>query len=156
MLEGNRLPAGIKVSPRWWKEWQATWLPNGLPSASECHHHAGPRSFATRQLFCQVCLLFLEDDEEDNRAFPLTPSILREFQGDGVNELETPRNSTYRHRLALARETFSTLVRELAEQGREWLAQEMLNDIEPLNDDDAVFRLWIFLGGPQGKIADQT
>ena len=83
---------------------------------------------------------------------------LREFQGDGVNELETPRNSTYRHRhrLALARETFSTLVRELAEQGRAWLAQEMLNDIEPLNDDDAVFRLWIFLGGPQGKIADQT
>jgi hypothetical protein len=71
--------------------------------------------------FCyQVCLLFLEDDEEDNRAFPLTPSILREFQGDGVNELETPRNSTYRRRLALARETFSTLVRELAEQGRGW------------------------------------
>ncbi len=106
--------------------------------------------------YYQVCLLFLEDDEEDNRAFPLTPSILREFQGDGVNELETPRNSTYRRRLALARETFSTLVRELAERGREWLAQEMLNDVEPLNDDDAVFRLWIFLGGPQGKIADQT
>ena len=107
--------------------------------------------------FCyQVCLLFLEDDEEDNRAFPLTPSILREFQGDGVNELETPRNSTYRHRLALARETFSTLVRELAERAREWLAPEMLNDVEPLNDDDAVFRLWIFLGGPQGKITDQT
>ena len=106
--------------------------------------------------YYQVCLLFLEDDEEDNRAFPLTPSILREFQGDGVNELGTPRNSTYRRRLALARETFSTLVRELAERGREWLAQEMLNDVEPLNDDDAVFRLWIFLGGPQGKIDDQT
>ena len=52
MLDGNRVPACIREIRPWWKEKQATWLPHSLPGGSDCHHHPGPRSNATRQLFC--------------------------------------------------------------------------------------------------------
>ena len=91
MLEGNRVPAGAKEISPWWKERQVTWLPQTLPAGADCHHHAGPRAFVTRQLFCQVCLLFLEDEDGNGSPSPLSPSILREFSHD--HQLETPAPS---------------------------------------------------------------
>ena len=73
MLEGIRVPSDVRAVPAWWQERQATWLQESLPSAAQCHHHAGPRSFMGRQVFCQVCLLFLEDEERPGRDAPLHP-----------------------------------------------------------------------------------
>ena len=105
MLDGNRVPAGTKKISLWWKEPQTTWLPQTLPAGADCHHHAGPRAFVTRRLFCQVCLLFLKDEDRNGSHSPLRPSILREFSHE--HQLETPRAVTYQLRLALARERLS-------------------------------------------------
>ena len=154
MLDGNRVPSGArKVSP-WWKERQATWLPQSLPSAADCHHHAGPRSFGMRQLFCQVCHLFLEDEERKGSNTPLRPSILRE--SSDAHTLETPRSLTCQLRLALARERLAAEVWDRCSPDRYWLAQEFLDGLESEDDRGAVWRLWIYLDGPEGAILDLT
>ena len=154
MLEGIRVPTGAwKVSP-WWKEWQATWLPQTLPSAAECHHHAGPRSFVARQLFCQVCRLFLEDEDGNGPAGVLRPSILRESSDE--HSLETPRAITYQLRLALARERLSAEAWNQSSADQSWFTQDFLDDLSGKEDGDAVSLLWLFLGGPEGDIGDPT
>ena len=154
MLEGSRVPPGSrKVSP-WWQEWQATWLQQTLPSAADCHHHAGPRSFWARQIFCQVCLLFLEDEERKGRDAPLRPSILREFSDE--HTLKTPRALTYQRRLAIARERLSAEVWVRSDADRYWFIEDFLDGLKGKDDRDAVFQLWVFLGGPEGAISDST
>ena len=154
MLEGIRVPPGArKVSP-WWKEGQATWLPQSLPAGADCHHHAGPRAFVTRQLFCQVCRLRLEDDDGNSPASPLRPSTLREFSHE--HRLETPRGATFQPRLSLARERLSAEVWARIQPDRHWFTQEFLNGLDAEDDKDAVFKLWLFLGGPEGSIFDST
>ena len=154
MLEGNRVPAGAKEISPWWKERQVTWLPQTLPAGADCHHHAGPRAFVTRQLFCQVCLLFLEDEERKGRDAPLNPSILREFSDE--HTLKTPRALTYPLRLALARNRLSAEVWAHSQPDRYWLAQDFLDSLNGKDDRDAVFQLWLFLGGPEDNVADPT
>ena len=154
MIDGNRVPAGAwEVSP-WWKERQATWLRQSLPSAADCHHHAGPRSFGIRQLFCQVCLLFLEDEERKGPDAPLRPSILRE--SSDAHSLETPRALTYQLRLALARESLAAKVWGRSPPDKHWSAQEFLDSLESEDDSGAVWHLWLYLGGPEGGIPDPT
>ena len=154
MLEGNRVPAGARNVLPWWKEQQATWLQQTLPLAADCHHHAGPRSFGARQIFCQVCLLFLEDEQRKGRDAPLNPSILREFSDE--HTLKTPRSLTYPLRLALARDRLSAEVWDHSQPDRYWFAQDFLDSLNRKDDRDAVFQLWLFLGGPEGNVADPT
>ena len=154
MLEGIREPTGAWKVSHWWKEWQATWLPQTLPSAAECHHHAGPRPFVSRQLFCQVCRLFLEDEDGNRPAGVLRPSILRESSDE--HSLETPRAITYQLRLALARERLSAEAWNHNSADRYWLTQDLFDYLREKDDRDAVYLLWAFLGGPEGDIADPT
>ena len=154
MLEGNRVPAGNREISQSWKERQATWLPQTLPAGADCHHHPGPRAFVTRQLFCQVCLLFLEDEDRNASPSPLRPSILREFSHE--HQLETPRAVTYQLRLALARERLSEEAWDRTPQDRYWFTQEFLDNLESEDDEGALFHLWLFLGGPEGSIPDPT
>ena len=122
------MPADAKEISPWWKERQVTWLPQTLPAGADCHHHAGPRAFVTRQLFCQVCLLFLEDEDGNGSPSPLSPSILRKISHD--HQLETPRAVTYQLRLALARERLSAeaLVGRTPQE-RYWFTQEFLDNL---------------------------
>ena len=99
-----------------------------------------------RQLFCQVCRLFLEDEDGNRPAGVLRPSILRESSDE--HSLETPRAITYQLRLALARERLS------AEASNH--SQDFLDDLRGKDDRDAVSLLWLFLGGLEGDIADPT
>ena len=138
----------------WWQELQATWLQRSLPIAAVCHHHAGPRSFGARQVFCQVCLLFLEDEERKGSDAPLQPSILREFFDEHI--LKTPRALTYQLRLALARDRLTAEVRARTDADRHWFTQDFLDDLKGKDDRDAVFHLWLFLGGPEGAVSDPT
>ena len=154
MLDGNRVPAGAREIRPWWKEQQATWLPQSLPVGSDCHHHTGPRPIGTRQLFCQLCLILLEDEDGNPAISLLKPSILREIGHD--HRLETPRALTYQLRLALARERLSVEVWDRTPPDRHWLTQEFMNDLEVRDDSEAVFRLWLFLDGPEGAISDRT
>ena len=154
MLEGNRVPSGARNVSPWWQEWQSTWLQQSLPSAAQCHHHAGPRSFVGRQVFCQVCLLFLEDEERTGRDAPLQPSILREFSDH--HTLKTPRALTYPLRLTLARERLSAEVWDRSDADPYWFIQDFLDGLKGKDDRDAVFQLWVFLGGPEGAISDPT
>ena len=154
MLDGNRVPAGARNVRPWWKEQQATWLPQSLPAGADCHHHAGPRPIGTRQLFCQVCLTLLEDEDGNPAVSRLRPSILREIVHD--HRLETPRALTYELRLALARERLSAEAWERTSPERYWLTQEFMDGLDAHDDKRAVLRLWVFLGGPEGDISDRT
>ena len=107
-----------------------------------------------RQVFCQVCLLFLEDEERTGRDAPLQPSILREFSDD--HTLKTPRALTDQLRLTMARERLSAEVWAHSDADPYWFIQDFLDGLKGKDDRDAVFQLWLFLGGPEGAISDPT
>lgn len=107
-----------------------------------------------RQVFCQVCLLFLGDEEQTGRDAPLKPSILREFS-DG-HTLRTPRALTYQLRLAMAKERLWAQVWARSNADPYWFIQDFLDGLKEKDHRDAVFQLWVFLGGPEGAISDPT
>ena len=55
-----------------------------------------------------------------------------------------------------ARKRLSAEVWARIQPDRHWFTQEFLNGLDAEDDKDAVFKLWLFLGGPEGSISDST
>ena len=49
------------------------------------------------------------------------------------------------------------MVRQDVGEGAPWvIAEHFLSDLKHRDGQDAVLRLWVFLGGPEGQITDPT
>ena len=153
MLGGKRLAEVAWKPTDWWAHWYHPGHPIRLPLAVDCHHHAAPKTFADADgVFCQVCLNPIRGD----RTTHSVPSIWWER---GESHPETPRMRTYAARLSRARTTleYEVMLRQDAGEGAPWvIAEDFLSDLKHRDDQDAVSRLWVFLGGPEGQVTDPT
>ena len=153
MLWGKRLADVAWKLTDWWTHWYHPGHPIRLPLAVDCHHHAAPKTFAdSGGVFCQVCKNPIRGDRTTRRV----PTIWWE-RGEGP--LETPRTRTYATRLARTQTTleYAVMVRQDASEGvSRVIAEDSLCDLKHRDDQDAVSRLWVFLGGPEGQISDPS
>ena len=153
MLAGKRLADVAWRLTDWWTHWYHPGHSIRLPLAADCHHHEAPKIFAdSGGVFCQVCRNPMGGDRPTHSV----PSIWWE-RGDGPPE--TPRTRTYAARLSRARTTleYAVMIRQGADEGVLWvITEDFLCDLKHRDDQEAVSRLWVFMGGPEGQITDPT